>query len=111
MIESQSSRTFSNAIWGLTLFQVVLEKKMAADAHIAYFEDGTQTLKRILPDLETHFEDVGLSAYWIAGLHFHLGENGTSGWNAPIPGEKVLCTSNSTPIMTESAQTRDTSTF
>lgn len=48
--------------------------RMDADAYTAYHEGDVQTLRRILPDLETGFNDTGLSAYEIAGFYFYLGE-------------------------------------
>jgi adenylate cyclase len=55
--------------------------RMTADADIAYLEDDRQTVRRLLPELETHFQDVGMQpllgmgAIWIAGYYFYLGEN------------------------------------
>jgi TolB-like protein/Flp pilus assembly protein TadD len=53
--------------------------RMAADADIAYLEDDKQTIRRLLPELETHFQNAGTQllrsgAVWIAGFYFYLGE-------------------------------------
>jgi len=46
-----------------------------AEEGIAYFENDDGTLRKLLPELEAHFQDVGMNAIEIAGLHFHLNEN------------------------------------
>jgi TolB-like protein len=53
--------------------------RMAADADIACLEDDRQTVRRLLPELETHYQDAGTQllrsgAVWIAEFHFYLGE-------------------------------------
>ena len=53
--------------------------RMAADADIAYLKDDKQIVRRLLPELETHYQDVGTQllrsgAVWIAGFYFYLGE-------------------------------------
>ena len=45
------------------------------DAFFAYNERDEQTLRRLLPILETHLEESMSNAYAIAGLYFSLGEN------------------------------------
>ncbi|MGD1055558.1 MAG: adenylate/guanylate cyclase domain-containing protein [Nitrososphaerales archaeon] len=54
--------------------------RIAAEADIAYLEDDRQTVRRLLPELETHYQDVGTQmlragAVWIAGFYFYLGES------------------------------------
>ena len=53
--------------------------RIFADAEIAGLEDDKQTVRRLLPELEAHFQDVGAQplgqgAVWIAGCYFYLGE-------------------------------------
>jgi TolB-like protein len=47
-----------------------------ARALMAYFEDDKETLRRLLPELEAHVEEVhGIDPSDIAGYYFSLGEN------------------------------------
>jgi tetratricopeptide (TPR) repeat protein len=48
--------------------------QVAVDAQIAYFEDDSKTLKRLLPELEAHPE-TSAEAYSIARYYFFLGDN------------------------------------
>jgi len=44
------------------------------DAFIAYNEDDSQTLRSLLPLLETHLEETNTDAYGIACFYFYLGD-------------------------------------
>jgi hypothetical protein len=37
--------------------------------------DDRRTLRRLLPELETHLDETGVPQYEIASFYFHLGEN------------------------------------
>jgi adenylate cyclase len=43
-----------------------------ADAYSAVLQGDKQTLKEIMPELETHFRDPGMNAYWVAVFYFSL---------------------------------------
>jgi hypothetical protein len=48
----------------------------AAHAEMAYLEDDRETLRGLLPELETHVEEEhGMDANEIAGYYFYLGED------------------------------------
>ncbi|MGD0477513.1 MAG: adenylate/guanylate cyclase domain-containing protein [Nitrososphaerales archaeon] len=49
--------------------------KMIADAWTAHLEGNRPEIQRILPQLETHFQDAGINMHDIAVFHFGLGEN------------------------------------
>jgi hypothetical protein len=49
--------------------------RVVADAEIAYLEDDRQTLRRLLPELETHMQETMSNYYSIACFHFYLGDN------------------------------------
>jgi len=49
--------------------------KLIADAWAAHLEDNREELRRILPELEAHLQEVGSNLHDIALFHFHLGEN------------------------------------
>jgi adenylate cyclase len=49
--------------------------KMVADAWTAHLEGNRPEIQRILPQLETHFQDAGINMHDIAMFHFGLGEN------------------------------------
>jgi TolB-like protein len=49
--------------------------RMLADTYVAYYEDDKQTVGRLLPELEAHYQEPGMAnAYAIALLHFYLGD-------------------------------------
>jgi adenylate cyclase len=45
-----------------------------ADISIAYQEDDSETIRKLLPDLEKHVGDPYISAAFIAMYYFHLGQ-------------------------------------
>ncbi len=49
--------------------------KNAIDALIAKSQEDTQTLRSLLPILETHLDESFADAFQIASYYFHLGEN------------------------------------
>jgi len=47
----------------------------AAEAQAAYFRNDKETVKKLLPELQTHIEQTNLlDSRWIAGFYFFLGE-------------------------------------
>ena len=46
-----------------------------ARTQMAHLEDDKEALKGLLPELEAHVGEVGMSAYYIASCYFFLGEN------------------------------------
>jgi TolB-like protein/Flp pilus assembly protein TadD len=46
-----------------------------SDMLLAYLDDDKQTVARLLPDIEAHFEEAGSSASDIGGYYMYLGEN------------------------------------
>ena len=50
--------------------------ELYARASMAYLEDDKETLRKLLPELETHVEEEqGVDAFSIAAYYFYLGEN------------------------------------
>jgi serine/threonine-protein kinase len=50
--------------------------EMVARADMTYLEDDKETLRKLLPELETHVEEEhGMSAFSVAAYYFYLGEN------------------------------------
>jgi TolB-like protein/KaiC/GvpD/RAD55 family RecA-like ATPase len=50
--------------------------EIAARADMAYLEDDKETVRKLLPELETHVEEEqGVDAFSIAAYYFYLGEN------------------------------------
>jgi TolB-like protein len=49
--------------------------KLVAEVNIAYCQDDSETLSRLLPELEAHCQEPLVSSYMIAETYFHLGEN------------------------------------
>jgi TolB-like protein len=48
--------------------------RLRIDVQTAYLENDKQTLRRLLPELETHYQDIGQSACACACYRFFLGE-------------------------------------
>jgi adenylate cyclase len=44
------------------------------EAHIAYFKDDKEALRRLLPELESHLQESGSDPCEVADFHFHIGE-------------------------------------
>jgi len=50
--------------------------RMMVDAYIAYFEHDLPTLRRLLPEFEAHYQELGMGgAFQVGVFYFHLGEN------------------------------------
>ncbi len=47
----------------------------AVDAFIAYNEGDNETLRNLIPVIETHLQESWEDSYRIAGFYFHLGDN------------------------------------
>jgi len=45
------------------------------DFHIAYAEDNIEAMRRLAPEVEVHFREVGYGAYNVAATFFSIGEN------------------------------------
>ena len=48
--------------------------RLITDTYAAYFKDDKQTVRKLLPELEAHYEEPGLGAYVVALLYFYLGD-------------------------------------
>ena len=48
--------------------------RTSIDALTAYFKGDKETVRRLLPELEAHPQEAGMSATLIADLHFFLGD-------------------------------------
>ena len=48
--------------------------RLITDTYAAYFKDDKQAVRKLLPELEAHYEEPGLGAYVVALLYFYLGD-------------------------------------
>ena len=73
MMEMYEDMRREAAVYVEALQYTIPMVRLMSDAMIAYFEDGDR-LRELLPEMEAHFQNLGMNAYWIAATHFHLGD-------------------------------------
>ena len=61
-------------LWVTRYAQEVPRIQTNVDAGRAYYRSDKEALRRLLPDIEAHLEEVGMTEYNLAGYYFFLGD-------------------------------------